>query len=307
MISQCAITGRVTYTIAGEQIGVFDPPVLINKAKGYWFRVLTYGDLNDHDARRTKNLGTPVRSGLPQIEFSSDPELWSKLGQIQTSLRADMSPYYSWPLRVSHLFTGEFLGVFRRIEDQHPTWVLLITWIGEKVGVLNLSYNHYLRLHEFSSQVEPGDSARDVLMKLYTSAQSVPPNLMSPNALITTIKTQLHRFLPRAYDRMITQHAQEEETPVLWLESLISLPNRGFDLGNPQQSKPMEVVKIPRPIPSVTASPAVPPPADALALPPPQSIHPVGGQESNACFRCGKKGHWAKNCRVHRSPLRSAV
>lgn len=172
-----------SFSDGGELISIFDPPELIDRAKEFWFRALAYDDLTDHIARRAKNLGTPLRTGLPEIEFSADPELWTKLGQIQTALRADMSPYQSWPLRVAHLFTGEFLGISRRIEDTRPTWIVLVTWIGEKVGVLNLSYNHYRRLFEFSSQVQAGDSARDVLMKLYTIAQDVPPNLMSPAAL----------------------------------------------------------------------------------------------------------------------------
>lgn len=46
--------------------------------------------------------------------------------------------------------------------------------------------------------------------------RTFPLNLRSPVTLVTTVKDQIHRFLPRAYNRMVTQHSQYEWQPGLW-------------------------------------------------------------------------------------------
>lgn len=122
------------------------------------------------------------------------------MAQIQVALRADMSHYDQWPMRIVHLFVMEFEGIAHRIEEENPSWISLIIWIGGKVGSLHHSYSYCLKLHEFSSQVEQVDTPRNTITKLYRIAQNIPPTMMSPAAMITTmittIKAQLHRYIP---------------------------------------------------------------------------------------------------------------
>lgn len=72
---------------------VNDDTKLVDRAKSVWFLALSYNDLRDHHARRMKNLASPVNPRLPQLSTSTDPNIWDKMTQVQTALRAAMSPY----------------------------------------------------------------------------------------------------------------------------------------------------------------------------------------------------------------------
>lgn len=265
----------------------------VMRAKSYWFRAISYDDLRDHHARRMKNLAVPVNSRLPEIATSADPNIWDKMAQIQTSLRADMSPYDQWPMRIVHLFTMEFEGVARRIEEENPSWITLVVWIGEKVGSLHHSYSYCLKLHEFSSQVEEVDTPRDVVTKLYRIAQNIPPNMMTPAAMVTTIKAQLHRYIPQVHDRMSVLHSDKEGVPRVWLEELINLPNRGYELGQVVQPKPIDIVGIPRHQSRLDGHSN----AQPVGLPPlNQTVNQVENKRLGSCWKCGKEGHWAYQC-----------
>lgn len=170
--------------------------------------------------------------------------------------RADMILYDAWPLRTLPLLSGEFLGLVKRIKRENPSWLTFIIWIGEKIGTLHLAYAHCLRLNEFSSQVEEDDSPRDIITKLYTIALNMAPTMISPQGLVTSVKSQLHRFIPAAHDRMLTHHSHEEHDPAIWLESLINLPNRGYDLGTRRQPDPLSPIDIQKakPGPATTIS-----------------------------------------------------
>lgn len=284
------------YSVGRGEMAVHDPLTVIELAKGFWFRALSYFDLHDHSGRTMKNLGNLLNSNLLHLEFASDPDLWTKLHRIQTALRADMSPYHAWPQRIVHLLNGEFTGIARRIEDQQPTWISMISWIGDKDGVLNQSYNSYLRLHEFSSQVENTDGPREIIMKLYTIAYAIPPNMMSTKLAIDTVKAQPHRYTPTVYDRMMSYHRHEEHTPGTWLESLVNLPNRGFDLGSRRNPAPLDVVRIPRP---PVSSPLNNQPIETDVFHNTHTINAV--QATDTCRTCGKRGHWARDCRISNS------
>lgn len=142
------------------------------------------------------------------------------------------------------LLQGEFYGIARRIDRQSPTWIQLICWIGRKLGDLNIFCGSYLRLTQFQSQLTNEDTPKSIIMKLYTIAHQIPPRLMSAHAMLTAIKTQLRRYLLKVHDRMISTFNHQEDTPAEWLESLIDLPNHGFDLGDRQTPAPIGMVDI---------------------------------------------------------------
>lgn len=125
-------------------------------------------------------------------------------------------------------------------------------------------------------------------MKLYKIAHQIPPSVMFPSALVMTVKTQLHRLLPRVHDRMVALYTSRENDLDDWLESMVNLPNQGYDLGDAQRPSPIEIIDVekPREAEKNLALPA--------AIPPVQSIFPV--QYSGQCRRCLKNGHWAANC-----------
>lgn len=243
---QQAPMGSYSYLLPSGTLAIHDPPELIRGVKQFWPQALAYTDLPDHEARKPKNLSTPLSPWAPAIMRADDIDLMDKLSRIQMALRVDTSPYSYWPLRVVHLFKGEFFGIAWRIEALSPTWITLLSWISSKVGSLNRGYNYELRLSEFSSQVEADDTPRDLITKLFTIAHNIPRDSMSSRGLITAIKSQLCRYLPHAHDRMVSQHAYEEGDPDTWLESLMNLPNRGYYLGEVQQPRPLDVLRIPK-------------------------------------------------------------
>lgn len=131
-------------------------------------------------------------------------------------------------------------------------------------------------------------------MKLYTIAYSIPPNMMSLQVIIATIKAQLYRFTPIVFDRMTLHYQHEEGNPTNWLESLVNLPNRGYDLVTRQIPKPLDISDIPR-------LQNEPPPENRLnldAFRAAQSIHAIRSSSLDICRNCGKAGHWARECKA---------
>lgn len=119
------------YPTPNGDIVVYDPPFVIQRAKNFCFNALAFDDLIDHASRRPKYMSTPLQPTLPRLTASNDPDLWSKIGRIQTYLRADMSPYHAWPTRVLPLFSGEFLGIapsINRNERTHLDYTHQLDW-----------------------------------------------------------------------------------------------------------------------------------------------------------------------------------
>lgn len=107
-----------------------------------------------------------------------------------------MSPYYNWSNRIIPLFTNEVFGFAKQIAELQPTWLEIVCWIGEKVGRFNLSYMSCLCLGEFSSQITDSDTPYTVVMKLYKISHHIPASIMSPSALVMTVKPIFIAFFP---------------------------------------------------------------------------------------------------------------
>lgn len=125
-------------------------------------------------------------------------------------------------------------------------------------------------------------------------ALDVPQNLVSPEALVVIIKTQLHRYLPRVHNLMMQRYSDHENDAAKWLEDLMNLPNQGYDLGVRQQPPPIDIVQIERTDAATAPTEGVPPMYPTTVTN--QLAYRLRTQDR--CRNCGNRGHWAKDCRI---------
>lgn len=197
-------------------------------------------------------------------------------------------------MRVMDLFTMEFEGLARRIEE-NSSWINLLVWMDRRESRFapRFLFLQPQVARTFYSRVEPVDTPRDVITKLYRIAQNIPPAVMTQETIVMTIEAQLHRYVPQSHDRMNMLHNNKDGVPKIWLGELINLPNRGYELGQVVTPKPIDIIRVPRHEAVAGNDPTIP---HATIPPLNQTVNQINQKTDGSCYKCGREDHWAYQC-----------
>lgn len=254
-----------------------DQPTTVEHVKRAWTPALAYRDINDHDSRSTKAAQQRYDREAPVISRWADVEIWDKLEKIQDILLNDLSPYHLWPVRCLPSFKGDFDTVTRWTREQHPTWIQFLEKVIQEIGPKHHARTTTVALALFPREVAEEDTPGVVARKLRKATLQVPDLWASDQATRHIAQAHLEDLLPQVSKVMDTDHRSKESDVRAWLDAMVRVADQEEAVAR-KLSMPGVVPSFQRPISETV----------------------LAANQDEGCFNCGRKGHWAKDCKLPR-------
>lgn len=265
---------------------VNEDPALVTKVKEVWPRAMAFTDLDDHAERR--RAYSPMLDNRDWIlQDLDDPNVWEKLDKIQSTLWGDKSPYKDWPRRTANLFEGPFEMIRLEIQTSSPTWISVLWSTIQLLNAETRLDSAYDKLCEFSTQVGKTENPKDIALKLYTLALRVSPREASQAQVLMRIHKNLRKFTPEIYNFSREKCRPYEWDLNLWLRHFVQLLSC-------QDWKPTrrEATTFTQLHAELTVN--EPTETDSAS----ERLFAQSEAQKGSCFRCGKPGHWSKDCKA---------
>lgn len=235
----------------------------------------------DHTERQDRH-GFVMLGNLEPLRSFKDPDLRNRLGALQHKLDISGVPYGQWPtgaiLYPREDFAdlrGDFANLRGWIQCNRPTWIGLVNQILESVGKDEFIFQTARYLQNFDRYASNKNSSHSIVRKLVHATQTMSPAWTSETNRLRMARNWLATYAPSFATIMeIKDHDQSMDVQT-WCNTLLRQSAR---LTAPESgSRTLHL---------------------HLDWPQPQEELTFATSPTDKYHRCGKPGHWVKDCRV---------
>lgn len=299
--TQMTINEALQYDyLDGRRLNFFAMHTSLADVRRVFPQILCEKDLLDGSFRTiSSNNYKPIRLHTDiSVDDIYDQQMWLKLHMLQSLVKRDMVPYHLWLATMSSCFASNMVALMNSAAKYGWNWVQFCAVVS------------HVRQASGFAQATPGETLRQ--WRLGLKGTETPLDIVVQiNDLLPTLPEQFSGGLIDMFHEVFTLIS-----PSFWHHILqIRRPFPAFSVSlwwaDIQRSAKMERHVVPiwskriRDIaPEVVNSPLQPrhtvfePAIPALPANDPTAFP---AKASDICHKCGKKGHWQRNCRSPRS------